>query len=559
MLGFKLVILLVLTVVSSTIASDVYADSIIVTFDKNVYQTGDSLLVTGQISEVKMPIIAMSIFDPNGQILAANSLEIDPDGIFTKTIFLASPFYEKSGEYKIKLDYGTITKSEFFTISNPDVAIVVEESAIPEIITLSTDKSQYTDGDTITISGSVSTSDSSTVLIGVYDTFGAPAGFYFGNVDSNLNFSTSFLAKAGVNFKVDGTYSIKAHYAESSKTAEFDFFKVIEDTQVTIEDTQVPSVEETQVIQEPSIEDTQVAEDTTSVEKPVEKTQETKVNETNTDTSLESTSQPNNESVQTESEIISTNVLETDSKNKQTQSNDKSIVQTQNENKTTVKEKPNDKIAKEPEKQDNLTVEDIELGKILNQINLSCDSSKYVDSITYYDGMGPALYRLCNFDDSLQFFDQSLKTEPDNVEFLTNKGSALGKLGFFSEAIMYYDYALEIDPDFLPAINNKANILANQEKFEDAKILYESAIEKNPNYITARKNLSLISNELIQEKQVVSEKQTIQKPILIVQNDNPQEEIVNEIPMDTKTEKPSNFFEEISLAFSSLGSLFGFK
>ena len=47
----------------------------------------------------------------------------------------------------------------------------------------------------------------------------------------------------------------------------------------------------------------------------------------------------------------------------------------------------------EIKKQNNLSVEDIELGKILNQINLECDSSDFVDMISYYDGMGPALYR----------------------------------------------------------------------------------------------------------------------------------------------------------------------
>ena len=34
-----------------------------------------------------------------------------------------------------------------------------------------------------------------------------------------------------------------------------------------------------------------------------------------------------------------------------------------------------------------LSVEDIELGKLLNQINLKCDTSKLTDTISYYDGM----------------------------------------------------------------------------------------------------------------------------------------------------------------------------
>ncbi len=50
-----------------------------------------------------MPIIAMSIYDPDGKILSANNLEILPQKTFSKTILLDSPFYEKTGEYMVKV------------------------------------------------------------------------------------------------------------------------------------------------------------------------------------------------------------------------------------------------------------------------------------------------------------------------------------------------------------------------------------------------------------------------------------------------------------------------
>ena len=62
--------------------------------------------ITGKIHEIKMPVIAMRIYDTDGKILSANNLEIESDGSFTKTFTLNSPFYEKSGEYKVKFDYG---------------------------------------------------------------------------------------------------------------------------------------------------------------------------------------------------------------------------------------------------------------------------------------------------------------------------------------------------------------------------------------------------------------------------------------------------------------------
>lgn len=188
---------------------------------------------------------------------------------------------------------------------------------------------------------------------------------------------------------------------------------------------------------------------------------------------------------------------------------------------------------------------------MLNQINLTCDSSKYTDTITYYDGMGPALYRLCKFDNSLKFFDESLIKNPDNVEILSNKGSTLGKLGYYSEALVYYDYALAIDPQFLPAINNKANSLVNMGKYNDAKLLYEYTIEKNPNYETARKNLLLLNSEISREKQILEKRQSLTMTIDDKIELEKSKKIQNTNSISPKENTPS-FFEEVRIAFSSL-------
>ena len=559
MLGLKLGILLVLTVVSFSVTSQVYADSISISFDKSKYTTGDSLSITGQISELRMPVIALSIYDIDGKILAANNVEIEPDGLFTKTISLDSPFYEKPGQYTAKFDYGQISQNEFFIISNQEIMDSenedVEETITfaPEIIFLTTDKSLYTDNDTIIITGSVSKQDSPTVLIGIYDTFGAPVGFYFGTIDSNLEFSTSFLAKADMNFKVDGTYSIKAHYAESSKIFSFDFFKEIED-QNSDEELTVNTIDAIDTQTEESIH-----------------TLDDKTNSQNTE-----------DSNQNETDIIQNEISDKDNlsptsdTNKNVSNNNKSIIQNSSqEKKNNQKKQADDSIIKESKpsnkktkfaketdievkKENNLTIEDIELGLILNQINLECDSSKYTDTITYYDGMGPALYRLCKFNSSLSFFDEALVKDPSNAEVLTNKGSALGKLGFYNEAIIYYDTVLTINPEFLPAINNKGNTLANLGHYDEAKSLYQYAIEKNPSYFTAKKNLSILENELTREKIIMSNQQSSINKL----DDSSNKERITSVEKSQmpkpKIENPSNFFEEVSMAFSSLGSLFGF-
>ena len=478
MFEYKTGLLLSVIVLLPIITSQGFADSILIEFDKPEYQTGDSMVISGHILDFKMPMIALSLYDPDGNILSANNVIIDSNGTFSKIIPLDSPFYDKSGEYTVKLNYGKITQNEFFTITgnNSEPEIIISESITPEIISLITDKNQYYDNDFVMITGIVSTIDSPNVLIGVYDPFGTPTGFYFGQIDSDLKFSTNFLVKSGINFKTDGTYSIKAHYGETEKITNFDFYK-----------------------------------------------------ESDTKTELENKPVINNNESKTAAEKNNSNIKSPE------------IIPDQN------KKSLDNKI----KKYDNLSVEDIELGKLLNQINLECDQSKLVDTISYYDGMGPALYRLCNFDQALIIFDDSLTKDPNNVEIITNKGSALGKLGYVSESIFYYDQALNIDSNFIPAINNKANALANMGKYDESILLYNDALQKNPDYNTARKNLKSVLSELPLENQVIS-----------VEHESLSEETSSEKLIEnnskSQTKKSSNFFEEIALAFSSLGSFFGF-
>jgi tetratricopeptide (TPR) repeat protein len=515
-LGYKISALLVLAIFVPSIASQSFADSILVQFDKPDYYIGDSITISGLIFDFKMPVIAMSIFDPDGEILSANNVDINPDGSFSKTFSLDSAFYEKSGDYKIKLNYGKISQDEFFTIlgENSEPEIISAPPLNPEIVFLYTDQIEYNDNDLITISGFVSGMGPTSILIGIYDPSGNPAGFYPEQVDSSSEFSTSFLAKAGVNFKTDGTYSVKARYGESEKSTIFNFYKE-----------SIPLLSD-----DDSIGNEPVVNHTDDNPKPK-----------SNDTTIKNTS---------DSSITNgnSNILN---------NNDSSLVKDTTKN-TNIK---SGETKIQNRKHDNLSVEDIELGKLLNQINLECDNSKFTDVISYYDGMGPALYRLCKFEQSLSFFDDSLIKDPNNVEILTNKGSSLGKLGRISESITYYDKALEINPNFIPAINNKANAFAKMGQYDQSINLYADAIEINPDFQTARKNLALVLSEMPSKSTIFpviqeSPSREVQSQTLIQTEQS--SKLQTEQSSKLQTEQSSNFFDEIGIAFSSLGSLFGF-
>ena len=589
MLGYLLSVLLVLSVSGTFVIDYVFADAPFVAgFDKELYFFDDSISISGDILELGMPIIALSIYDTDEKIISANNLEIS-NQTFSKTFSLDSSSYEKPGIYKAKLEYGTYSNEYFFNIENPDLLINqpgVDEISQPEIIFLSTDKTQYTGDDVIWITGQISLLDSPNVLLGVYDTFGMPTGFYFANVDSNLEFSSNFLVKSGVNFRVDGTYSIKAHYGESELISFFDYYENIptpvEEPPTPVEEPPTPVEEPPTPVEEPPtpVEEppTPVEEPPTPVEEPPTPVEEppTPVEEPPTPveeppTPVEEPPTPVEEpptpveEPPTPVEEPPTPVEEppTPVEEPPTPVEEPPTLQfvnnssKNNTNTQSVSEVKDSKInmGKNISSQTHLTIEDLELGKMLNQINLECDSSKLIDTISYYDGMGPALYRLCQFEDSLNFFDYSLVKDPDNVEILVNKGSALAKLGYFPEAIIHYDQAIKIDSSFLPAKNNKANIFANLQQHEEAILLYREVLQQNPDYDVAKSNLAFVESLVLESKKNNVSDVGFESEIIL----NETEKDLPEKPIVSNQEKIStNFLDDVESAFSSLKSFFNF-
>jgi len=450
--------------------------TVLVWTDKLEYEIGEMVTISGLVEEKKMPVVAMRIYDPDGSIVSANQVELEEDGTFSKTISLDSALYDKKGTYSVTIDYGKIKTETFFDLGTQEIEdaneIIEEENFdFPEIIVI-TDKEIYQDGDTLTIVGLVSELKESSALIGIYDPFGFPTGFYFGEIDSNLEFSVNFPVKAGVNFKTEGEYSVVARYGDSEDTVAFQYFEILEET------------ESNQIQNENDVND-----------------------------------------------IVPDDIIQTDDKT--------------NSDKKETKKKI-DKSVTPPKKSTNLSVEDIELGKILNQINLGCEKNEYADIVSYYDSMGPALLRLCKYEQAISFYDETLNENQKNIEALNNKGSTLTKMGHYEEAINFYDTVIDIDSKNFQALNNKANALANLENYGTAITLYEKALLLDANNPIIQKNLELTIEKL---SSLPPLPEAIQKPPSIMEKTEKKS-----VVLDTNKPEP-NFFDQIS---NALSSFFGF-
>jgi tetratricopeptide (TPR) repeat protein len=479
-LGSKPEIFLVGIAILSFFTVSAWADdsgSILLETDQQEYKIGDLMVISGFIEEKRMPVVALKIFDPNGGILSANQVDIEDDNTFYKTIALDSPFYDEEGIYSITMNYGQLeTETNFEMVNDSSEDSVSDDDfsfLFPEILAMFTDKEIYEDGDTVSILGLVSEKDAPSVLIGIYDPFGTPAGFYFADVDNDLEFTTSFLVKAGVNFKTEGFYSITAFYGDSEVITSFEYTEKIETVETPIIDND---------------------DDSNDV-----------------DDSISDSSSIDKKTLNNIPKAIT------------------SPVDNLNKDKKTIT----------PTK--NLSVEDIELGIMLNQINLRCDTSEFVDTISYYDSMGPALIRLCKYDEAIFYYDQSLIQDPNNVEILTNKGSALSKMGFYQEAIIHYDSALAIDKNYYLALNNKGNALANLGIYDEAILSYNKALDSAPSNSVVLTNL-----EKAKEKLVVFEidSQKSDNSRVLEHEDN--------LVSSSNQQETSSIFDQIGNMFSSL-------
>lgn len=472
------------------------SDWLLVQTDKTQYHTGEDMEITGFVLDRTMPQIAIQIYDPDGEILGAYGVELELDDTFSKTISLDSPFYDKSGLYVIEFDYGPETDELFFEVIGAPVEEPEPEPIplAPEVLLVTTDKTTYSDNEFITISGIVSDVGDPTILVGIFDPNDSPAGFYTPPVNSDLEFSVSFLAKSGVNFKKTGTYTIKAHYSQSKQTATFSFAGAPQPNNAPI--TPPPP----QIVLNPT--PTPTPPNPTPAPAPA----------------------PTPAPIQTPKPITP---------------------------KVEALPTPVAQNIPQAPKPDNseLAPEEKEIGQILNQINRECDNSHYTDSIIYGEGMGPALMRLCNYDQAVSYFDKSLIKDPNSPEILTNKGSALGKLGKFDLAIEHYNQALKIDSKFIPALNNKANALAEIGELEDAITLYHKILDENPSYAIASVNLQKANEEAVQyaKAQVKQESVSINLDDSIPKTQSPKANYENP--------KPKSVVEQIGSFFAGI---FGF-
>jgi len=121
-----------------------------------------------------------------------------------------------------------------------------------------------------------------------------------------------------------------------------------------------------------------------------------------------------------------------------------------------------------------------------------------------YDALstkGYILFKLRKLEESLPFFDESIKLNPSYKFSWYNKGRVLYTLGKYEEAIECYNQAITLDPKSKFFWFSKGSALAKQRKDQEAILCFNQVLELDSNYKYAwiGKGYSLLNLDKNQE------------------------------------------------------------
>jgi protein O-GlcNAc transferase len=92
------------------------------------------------------------------------------------------------------------------------------------------------------------------------------------------------------------------------------------------------------------------------------------------------------------------------------------------------------------------------------------------------------LQALKRSDEALENYDRALEIDPKYSEALVNRGAVLQEMSRHSEALENYQRLLEFDPDNDKALGNKGILLTEFKRYDEASATFEKLLQVNPDF-----------------------------------------------------------------------------
>lgn len=120
------------------------------------------------------------------------------------------------------------------------------------------------------------------------------------------------------------------------------------------------------------------------------------------------------------------------------------------------------------------------------------DKARKVDQAYEYpwELKGRYLFDLRKYHESIDSYEQIIRTRPDDPDILYGMGRSLMKIGAYQHAISFFTRCLKHRPDFAPAWLLLGNSYKVLHKYDEAIDAYETAMEQDPGSTKYRKNIA---------------------------------------------------------------------
>ncbi|MDD9809253.1 MAG: plastocyanin/azurin family copper-binding protein [Thaumarchaeota archaeon] len=181
------------------------------------YSFGDTITVRGTVdSRVTGAHVDIDVISPSGVTVRTSQAYVDMSRSYTDSFVAESRWLNQdmAGTYTIRASYAGGAAAE--------TTVYLEDSSRASTMSLSSDRSRYSYGDTVHITGSVSDRSSGSVAISVTSPTGSRIFHDTARLDVYGSFSTSFSA-SGAKWIGAGTYHISASASDQNGAHRIEF------------------------------------------------------------------------------------------------------------------------------------------------------------------------------------------------------------------------------------------------------------------------------------------------------------------------------------------------
>ncbi len=125
----------------------------------------------------------------------------------------------------------------------------------------------------------------------------------------------------------------------------------------------------------------------------------------------------------------------------------------------------------------------------------------YVDA---HNNLGILMTQLGEYQNAKNCYEKVILIEPNNTVAYNNLGFVLKELGEYQKAQTCYEKAIKIFPNNVDALNNLGIILNKNQEHQKAISCYEKVIQVDPNYAAAHYNHGNVLKELEEYEKAIS-------------------------------------------------------